>query len=140
MLITYFANGDYIFTIYYLQTACVVMTMTRIWIQPYKNDLLNFTDTVILLIMMLIVNISAFRFSTSTTTGIAICLIIAPVLLLFGIGVKKLLVPMIKKNQPNVDDDYDHNARAILKYAYIEIASYIWSLSCSYNYIVVKCK
>ena len=115
MLIAYYANCDHNYMIYYLQTACVVMTMTHIWIQPYKNDLLNFTDTVILLITVLIVNISAFRFSTSTTAGIAICLIIAPVLLLLGIGAKKLLVPMIKKNQPNVDNDYDHNARAILK-------------------------
>ena len=115
MLITYYANGDHDYMIYYLQTACVVITMTHIWIQPYKNDLLNLTDTVILLVMVLVVNISAFRFSTATTAGIAICLIIAPMLLLFGVGVKKLLVPMIKKNQPNVDDDYSYDARASLK-------------------------
>ena len=115
MLITYYANGNYDYMIYYLQTACVVITMTHIWIQPYKNDLLNLTDTVILLVMVLVVNISAFRFSTAMTAGIAICLIIAPMLLLFGIGVKKLLVSMIKKNQPNINNDDGYDARASLK-------------------------
>ena len=115
MLIIYFANGDYNYMIYYLQTACVVITMTHIWIQPYKNDTLNLTDTVVLLIMVLIVNISAFRFTTSTTVGIAISLIIAPLLLVFGVGVKKSLVSMIKKNQPNDGDGFGHNARAVLK-------------------------
>ena len=115
MLIIYFANGDYNYMIYYLQTACVVITMTHIWIQPYKNDTLNLTDTVVLLIMVLTVNISAFRFTTSTTVGIAISLIIAPLLLVFGVVVKKLLVHMIMKNQPNDGDGFGHNARAVLK-------------------------
>ena len=115
MLIIYFANDDYNYMIYYLQTACVVITMTHIWIQPYKNDTLNLTDTVVLLIMVLIVNISAFRFTTSTTVGIAISLIIAPLLLVFGVGVKKLLVSMIMKNQPNDGDGFGNNARAVFK-------------------------
>ena len=115
MLITYFANGDYNYMIYYLQTACVVITMTHIWIQPYKNDILNAIDTVVLLVMVLIVNINAFRFSTSTTAGIAISLMIIPILLLLIVGVKKSLALMIKKNQPNVDDGFGHNARAVLK-------------------------
>ena len=55
MLITYFANDDYNNMIYYLQTACVVITMTHIWIQPYKNDILNVMGAIILLIMLLIV-------------------------------------------------------------------------------------
>ena len=111
MLITYYANDDYNYMIYYLQTTCVVITMTHIWIQPYKNDVLNVMDTVILLIMLLIVNLSAFGFSTSVTTGIAISLIIAPLLLLFSVGVKKFLVLMIKKRQPNVEDDFNLNGR-----------------------------
>ena len=99
MLITYFANDDYNNMIYYLQTACVVITMTHIWIQPYKNDILNVMDAIILLIMLLIVNLSSFSFSNSTIAGIAISLIIAPLLLLFGVGVKKLFVSKFKMFQ-----------------------------------------
>ena len=111
MLITYYANDDYNYMIYYLQTACVVITMTHIWIQPYKDDVLNIMDTVILLIMLLIVNLSAFSFSTLVTTGIAISLIIAPLLLLFSVGVKKFLILRIKKCQPNVEDNFNLNGR-----------------------------
>ena len=105
MLITYFANDDYDNMRYYLQTACVVIAMTHIWIQPYKNDTLNVIDTVILMVMLLIINLSVFNFSTSTTTGIAITLMIIPLLLLCALAVKKLFVTKIKKSQPNLDDD-----------------------------------
>ena len=101
MLITYFANNNYNNMLYYLQTACVVIVMTHIWIQPYKNDTLNVLDTAILLVVLLIVNLSAFSFSTSTTEGIAISLLITPLLLLFGMGVKKFLVSKSKMFQAN---------------------------------------
>ena len=97
MLITYFANDDYNYMIYYLQTACVVITMTHIWIQPYKNDLLNKLDTAILLIMLLVVNVSAVSFSTSVIEGVAITSILAPLILLFGFSVWKYLVAMMRK-------------------------------------------
>ena len=88
MLITYFANDDYNNMIYYLQTACVVITMTHIWIQPYKNDILNVMDAMILLNMLLIVNLNSFTFSTSTT---AVGLVITPLVLIFGMKAKKAL-------------------------------------------------
>ena len=82
MLITYFANDDYNNMIYYLQTACVVIAMTHIWIQPYKNDMLNVIDTTILLIMLLIVNLSAFSFSNMKVEAIVISFVIAPMFFL----------------------------------------------------------
>ena len=98
MLIIYFANNDYDYMIYYLQTVCVFITMTHIWLQPYKNFMLNVTDTTVLLIMLLIVNLNSFSFSTTTTAGIAISLLIAPLLLLFGMAAMKMqLVYRIKK-------------------------------------------
>jgi len=106
MLITYFANDDYENTIYYLQTACVIIAMIHIWIQPYKNDMLNVIDTVILLVMLLIVNISAFNLSTSATAGIAISLIIAPLFLLFGVGIRWLMISKVKKLESNLDSRY----------------------------------
>ena len=112
MLITYFANNDYGTMIYYLQTTCVIVAMTHIWIKPYKNDVHNVIDGVILLIMPLIVNLSVYGFSTSVTAGVAIGLIITPALLLFGVGVKKLIVSKVKRGQqPNPDDDFRHSVR-----------------------------
>ena len=37
MLIVYFANSDYSNMIYYLQTACVIIVITHMIIQPYKE-------------------------------------------------------------------------------------------------------
>ena len=105
MLITYFANDDYNYMIYYLQTACVVITMTHIWIQPYKNDLINKLDTAILLIMLLVVNVSTFSFPTSVIEGVAITLIFVPLILLFGFSVRKYLVAMMRKNLLTGDGD-----------------------------------
>ena len=68
-------------------------------------------DTVILLIMLLIINLSAFKFSTSVTVGFAISLIVSPLILLFGVGVKKFLVSKIKKVQPNREDNFSLELR-----------------------------
>ena len=112
MLITYFANNDYNYMIYYLQTTCAINAMTHIWFQPYKNHVLNVMDTIILLIMLLIVNLNSISLSTSTTAGMAISFIIAPLLLLFGMAVKKLqLISMIKKILSNL-------GRSVARYAY----------------------
>ena len=39
--VTYFANGDYNYTMHFLQTACTAIALTHIWIQSYKYNLLN---------------------------------------------------------------------------------------------------
>ena len=93
ILITYYANNDYNYMIYYLQTACVVIAMTHIWIQPYKNDFLNKLDAVILLFMLLIVNITS---STSTITGITIGLLVTPLFLCAG----KIIMKSLKCQRP----------------------------------------
>ena len=81
MLIVYFANSDYSNMIYYLQTACVIIAMTHVLIRPYKNDLLNVMDTVILLIMLMVVNPGSFNFSQSLITGIYMILVLFPLCL-----------------------------------------------------------
>ena len=91
MSIAYFANDDYNNGTYYLQTACVIIATIHIWIQPYKSTTLNAIDTTILLNMLLIVNLNSFNFSTSTSVGIIITLVIAPLLLFIALGAKKTL-------------------------------------------------
>ena len=91
MLITYFANDDYNYMIYYLQTACVVIAMIHIWIQPYKNDLLNVMDTVILLVMIVVVNVNTYSFFISTAAGITMSLVIVPLFLWVSIAAIRVL-------------------------------------------------
>ena len=85
ILITFFADDNYNNGIYYLQTACVIIATIHIWIQPYKSNTLNAIDTTILLNMLLIVNLNSFNFSTSTSVGIIIGLVVAPLLLVIAI-------------------------------------------------------
>ena len=48
-LIIYIFNSDYSNMLFYLQTACVVITMIHMWIQPYQSDFLNTFDGIMLL-------------------------------------------------------------------------------------------
>ena len=89
--ITCFANHDYDNMLYYLQTACVVIVLIHILVQPYKSDILNLIDTILLLNMLLIVNLNFFSFSTLSTSGFIISLVITPLLLLIGMKAKNAL-------------------------------------------------
>ena len=90
MLIVYFANSDYSNMTYYLQTACVIITMTHVLIRPYKNDMLNILDTVILLMLLLVVNPGSFSFSQSLITGIYVILVLFPLCLVITTGIYML--------------------------------------------------
>ena len=107
MLIVYFANSDYSNMIYYLQTACVIITMTHILVQPYEEDnnyWLNMMDTVILLSLSLIVNLNSFNFTQSVESGITVALVLFPFCLILAIGIYFLLLR--RKVKP---DESNHN-------------------------------
>ena len=80
-LIVYVGNGDYYKMLYYLQTACIIIAMIHICFQPYKNNLLNALDGVILLILVLVVNLNTFSFSFLSSAS-SIVLVLLPLLLL----------------------------------------------------------
>ena len=46
-LIIYIFNNDYSNMLFYLQTACVVIVMIHMWIQPYQNEVLNAFDAIV---------------------------------------------------------------------------------------------
>ena len=99
MLIAYFGNRDHNDMVYYIQTACVIIVMNLFCFRPYKNQLLNILDAAILLILLLVVNLNNFTFTKSTTVGLICTLSIIPLLLLLGMGFKKLLVYLKVKFQ-----------------------------------------
>ena len=94
ILIAYFGNSDYNDMVYYIQTACVIIIMSHVCFHPYKNHFLNVLDAAILLTMLLVVNLNSFSFSKSTTAGLIYTLLFIPLLLLLGIGFKKLLASL----------------------------------------------
>ena len=89
-LIVYIFNSDYSNMLFYLQTACVVIAMIHIWIQPYRNEFLNAFDGIMLLFIVLEVNINIFPFLNSMTTEVSIVIVLLPLLLLSIVVIKKI--------------------------------------------------
>ena len=111
ILIVYFGNMDYYEMLYYLQTACVIIAMIHIWVQPYTDNFLNAFDGIILLALGLVVNTNTFTFLSSTTSTIVLILILFPLILFCG---KKLILYIMSRRQTQyeqlhgvVDDDDD---------------------------------
>ena len=92
ILIVYVGNGDYYNMIYGLQTGCVIIAMIHGWLQPYKNNLLNGLDEIILLILVLVVNLNLFPFLSFISTNISLVLVVLPLLLVCFIAIRKLLI------------------------------------------------
>ena len=96
-LIVYTGDGDYYKMLYYLQTGCIVIAMFHICFQPYKNNLLNALDGMILLILVLIVNLNTFSFLSSASS---LVLVLLPLLILIlFVGIRKLFVGCTRRSK-----------------------------------------
>ena len=90
ILIVYVGNGNYYYMLYGLQTACVINAMIHGVVQPYKNDLLNGLDEVILVILILVANLNLFSLSSFIPTNyFSVILVILPLLLICFIAIRK---------------------------------------------------
>ena len=92
IVIVYFGNDDYYEMLYYLQTACVVIAMLHIWIQPYTDSFLNAFDGIVLLTIVLTVNANTFTFLSSATSVIIIVLILLPLIVFCVASGQKLML------------------------------------------------
>ena len=97
ILIVYIFNSNYYNMLFYLQTACIVIALIHIWFQPYRDELLNALDGVMLLIMVVIVNINTFTFLHEVTTEISLILVMLPLFLYCTIAVKKIVHTCFEK-------------------------------------------
>ena len=77
--IVYISN--FIHSLYYLQTICIIIVSFHIWIKPYKSELLNVLDAILLLTIVLVVNLASFAFSRSSTITIVVITVIFPLVL-----------------------------------------------------------
>ena len=105
ILIVFICDSNYYIMLYYLQTACVIIAMIHIWIQPYKDHFLNGLDGVILLTLTLVVNINSFTFLSTATPGIISALVIFPLLIFCITGIKKLISYCMSRRR-KVEDDF----------------------------------
>ena len=120
ILIVYFGNMDYYEMLYYLQTACVIIAMFHMWVQPYTDDFLNAFDGISLLALVLVVNTNTFTFLSSDASTIVLILILFPLIVFCC---KKLISFIMSRHQRQheqllgVDDggiDYRNNKKVVL--------------------------
>ena len=78
-------TSDFDNALYYLQTASIIMIMFHVWIQPYKKEVLNILDGVILMSMILIINLGSYAFIRSTTILLIVLLVLFPLGFSFSI-------------------------------------------------------
>ena len=107
IIIVYFGNDDYYEMLYYLQTACVVIAMLHIWIQPYTDNFLNAIDGIVLLTIVLTVNANTFTFLSSTTSVIVVILISLPLIVFCVASGQKLMSHYKANNQQYEYDLFD---------------------------------
>ena len=114
-LIVYIFSSNYYDMLFYLQTACVVIAMTHMWFQPYRNELLNALDGVLLLLIILEANIYSVPFLKNVTTEISLILVIIPLILFSIIAIKNMFSVCLKKwchsHHVPIDDDDDYDER-----------------------------
>ena len=130
ILIVYVGNTNYYNMLFYLQTACIIIAMIHIWIQPYKNDLHNALDSIVLLTLVLVINVNTFTFLSSATVEIAIALVFIPLILCLLIAIKILATKWFVKrklfyhysiNQHVELGDNDLRKYVMMKYMHIYI-------------------
>ena len=96
-LITIISSSNYYDTAFYLLAVCVIIAGVHIWIQPYKNALLNVLDGVILLLMIL-ANSYAYV-NNSLTTVLEIITIMVPLILFIVTFIRKDISFCTKKGR-----------------------------------------
>ena len=106
ILIVFICDSNYYTMLYYVQTACVIIAIIHVWIQPYKDSFLNGLDGVILLTLTLVVNVNSFTFLSTATPGIISALVMFPLLIFFITGIKKLISCCLSKRR-RLEYDFD---------------------------------
>ena len=104
IIIVFICDSNYYTMLYCLQTACVIIAMIHIWIQPYKDSFLNGLDGVILLTLSLVVNVNSFTFLSAATPGIISTLVVLPLLIFCITGIKRLVCYCMSRRRKSEDE------------------------------------
>ena len=110
MATVFVGNKNYYNMLFYLQSACMLIAMVHIWIQPYRHESLNALDGIILLALVLVVNINTFPFLHNVVTEISVVLVTLPLLLVSYVTIRKAVqLYHSAANHSAADYDYDNN-------------------------------
>ena len=111
-------TSDFDNALYYLQTAGIIILMFHVWIQPYKSDVLNVLDGVILMSMILIINLGSYAFVSSTIITLVVILVMFPLAfsfsILFYFSSAKLLSK--RKNQEDSCELQEIDSRYVIRH------------------------
>ena len=125
-LIVYIFNSSYSNMLFYLQTACVVIAIFHIWIQPYQNKWLNAFDGVMLLFIVLEVNVNTFSFLKDVTTEISLIIVLFPLILCSMIVMKKAfyvcLMKWHRRHYDPINDSVDDEREPDVVIRYVQFA------------------
>ena len=127
-LIVYIFNTNYYHMLFYLQTACVAMSMIHMCFQPYQSEVLNALDGVMLLLIVMVVNVNISTFLSNVVVEIILTVVVLP-LILFGIfAIKKVIDFCLLKwhyhdYDPINDLGDDDNVADVSNYNYV---LYFW--------------
>ena len=103
MATVFVGNKNYYNMLFYLQSACMLIAMVHIWIQPYRHESLNALDGIILLALVLVVNINTFPFLHNVVTEISVVLVTLPLLLVGYVTIRKAV--QLNRSAADYDDD-----------------------------------
>ena len=89
--------SDYYIKLYLLTIVCLITAVLHYSVQPYKNDILNKWDGMLLLLLLLVVSLQMVAFSNGFTTsaveGVAYTLLLLPIVAMVIVFVVLLLKP-----------------------------------------------
>jgi len=98
IILIVYINTNYYTAMYCLQTFCTITVAIHVCVQPYKSTTLNVIDGVVLLTMVLVINLNAYNFSSSSTVAIVVILVIFPLLFSVMVYLKSNTYPFIKSH------------------------------------------
>ena len=91
-------NENYNNMLFYLQAACVVIAFIHILIWPYKNEVLNQLDAIMLFLMVLLSNGDFFPFPEDVAKDVIILVkVMFPLILISMFTIKNVLHSCVKK-------------------------------------------
>ena len=116
-------------TFYSLEIICLIMILIHVTVKPYSNNLLNFFDSFILCILVLVISfqiVETYGFSPNAALGMAFVSVILPlfVFLLIVIylhveNIKKLIVCLISIKSSKSAENANNEATEMHQYEFI---------------------
>ena len=96
--------SDYYIELYLLTIVCLVTAILHYTVQPYKNDVLNKCDGVLLQLLLLVVSLQMVAFSNGFTIGgvegLTYVLLLLPIIFIFVVFSVLILKPELVESEP----------------------------------------